>query len=90
MKQSKKVVGLSSRLSHNPALTDLSRSTVTPSVCQGRAPGPCSGATCYALLDRPEPEEGVDEKMAKESRTWGTQVSSGTTVLYSWPCVYIL
>ena len=43
MKQSRKVVGLSSHLSHNLTLTDLSRSTVTPSACQGHAPGPCFG-----------------------------------------------
>ena len=65
MKQSRKVVGLSSHLSHNTALADLSRSTVTPSACQGRTPGHCSGATCYGL-DRPEPGEGVDEKKAKK------------------------
>ena len=32
---------------------------------------------------------GVDKKKAKQRRTWGTQVSSGTRVLYSWQGVLI-
>ena len=32
---------------------------------------------------------GVDEKKAKKRRTWGTQVSSGARVLYSWQRVLI-
>ena len=40
------------------------------------------------LTDR-NPGTGVDEKKAKKRRTWGTQVSSGTRVLYSWQCVFI-
>ena len=49
MKSSRKVVGLSSHLSHIPTFTDLRRSTVTPSACKGPSPGPCLGATCYGL-----------------------------------------
>lgn len=32
---------------------------------------------------------GVNKKKAKKRRTWGTQVSSGTRVLYSWHGVLI-
>ena len=91
MKQSRKVVGLSSRLSHNPALTDLSRSIVTPSACQGRTPGPCSGATCYDLLDRPGPGDRSRRKESEGKKDAGDpnlEWNKGT--LFMAVCAYIL
>ena len=32
---------------------------------------------------------GANEKKVKKRRTWGTQDSCGTRVLYSWQCVLI-
>ena len=88
MKQSRKMVGLSSRLSHNPALTDLRRSTVTPSACQGHNQVPCSGTTCYGLY-RLGHGTTVDEEKVMKKKMWGTQVLSETRVPYLWQHVLI-
>ena len=69
MTQSRIVVGLSSRLSHNPALTDLHRSIVTPSACQGCTPGPLFGRhLLWSLHTWTWGQESMKRKRRKEGR----------------------
>ena len=62
------------------------RKTQWPKACKGRW-----FANTYVMVFLTDQNLGigVNEKKVKKRRMWGTQVSSGTRVLYSWQCVLI-
>ena len=88
MKRSRKVVGLSSRLSHSPhLLTSVSPQPLRP-LAKGVHQVPCSGTTCYGLY-RPGPGMTVGAEKGTRRKTWATQVLSETRVPYQWQRVLI-
>ena len=89
MKSSREVVGLSSPLSHIPVLTDLWRSTVTPSPCQGPLQVPVWAPLVMVFTDR-DLGTGVDEKKAKKEGRGGpkSRVKQGYFICRN-ACLYI-
>ena len=83
-------VGLSSRLSHNPALTDLHRSIVTPSACQGCTPGPLFGRHLLLSLQTwTWGQESMKRNRRKEGNG-GPKSLENKGALFMAVCAYIL